>query len=1028
MEENGKRTRFAPKPAGLIGLILAAALLLAPLPARAAEDPPSPGEESAASEPAAAPERVTGAGYTSVLYDNTSGLPTSDANDIVQTSSGFILIGGYSGLVRYDGNDFYRYDASTGISSVRCLWVDSRDRVWIGTNESGVAVMEHEEVTAFYDRKNGLKSASIQDIAEDDDGNILIATTMGLASVDPEGNLQLIENPQVSSEYIRMLQPGPDGVIYGMTRGGDLFTVVNRRVSAYYPAEELNLGSTVNAILPDPDRPGFVYLGTQSSDVWYGDLTEGLADRRALSAVPHRKVNCLTLLDGTLWACTDNGVGFFDAGGSYTALEDIPLNRSVDRMMRDYEGNLWFASSRQGVMKIVQSRFIDVSRQADLDTAVVNTTCRYRGDLYLGTDTGLIILDQNFRTRQNALSLNLEGVRIRCITPDSAGRLWLCTYGVNGLVCYDGEEFTWQIFNTESGLASNRVRTCMELHDGTMAVATTGGLNLVKDGKVTATYNNSRGISNLEILCLEQTEDGRLYLGSDGDGIYVVDGSAVSRIGLEDGLRSEVILRIRHDPVEELYWIITSNSIAYLRGEKVTTVDGFPYSNNFDLYFDDDGRLWILSSNGVYVVNRDAMLANGEIPYTLYDFSCGLPCVATANSFSQLDPDGNLYIAGSTGVCSVNINDDVTHYGRVRLSVPFLTVDDATLPVPESGEITIPASAKRVVIHPYAFTYSLSNPHVRYQLEGFDDAPTVLTKRDLDSVSYTNLDGGTYRFRLSLIDITTGAAEQTLTVTIVKTRALHEYPLFWILLAALVLLLTAGTVSLFFRKKTKALERKNEENRRMIQDISGAFAKCVDMKDAYTNGHSTRVAHYTALLASRLGKTSDEVDRIYNIALLHDIGKISIPDNILNKPGRLTDEEYQVMKSHSSRGYDILRDVSIAPELALGAGYHHEKYDGTGYPSGLKGDEIPQVAQIIAVADTFDAMYSTRPYRKKMAIDAVADELRRIAGHQLNPDYVKLFLQLIDEGAVDEIDRKYTTEPAAKPAEAAGAEETAGTG
>ena len=106
----------------------------------------------------------------------------------------------------------------------------------------------------------------------------------------------------------------------------------------------------------DPDRPGFVYLGTQSSDVWYGDLTEGLADRRALSAVPHRKVNCLTLLDGTLWACTDNGVGFFDVGGSYTALEDIPLNRSVDRMMRDYEGVVFvrFASGLlHGVLGLV---------------------------------------------------------------------------------------------------------------------------------------------------------------------------------------------------------------------------------------------------------------------------------------------------------------------------------------------------------------------------------------------------------------------------------------------------------------------------------------------------------------------------------------------------------------------------------------------------------------------------------------------------------------------------------------------------
>jgi energy-coupling factor transport system substrate-specific component len=238
--------------------------------------------------------------------------------------------------------------------------------------------------------------------------------------------------------------------------------------------------------------------------------------------------------------------------------------------------------------------------------------------------------------------------------------------------------------------------------------------------------------------------------------------------------------------------------------------------------------------------------------------------------------------------------------------------------------------------------------------------------------------------------------------------------------AAAVFLLMAGSIFLFFRKKTRDLERKDRENRRMIQDISGAFAKCVDMKDAYTNGHSTRVAHYTALLASRLGKSPEEADRIYNIALLHDIGKISIPDNILNKPGKLTEEEYQVMKSHASRGCSILQDVSIAPELALGAGYHHEKYDGTGYPSGLKGDEIPQVAQIIAVADTFDAMYSTRPYRKKMPISSVADELRRIAGHQLNPEYVDLFLQLIQEGEVEKIDREYTTDSAADMTTAAG--------
>lgn len=985
-------------------LLLAALMLLGALPAHGTE---------------AQPYGNTGSGYTAVLYDNTSGLPTSDANDLVQLSNGFILIGGYAGLVRYDGNFFTRYDASTGLSSVRCLFVDSRDRIWIGTNESGVAMMSQEEILRFYTRSDGFKSSSIQDITEDADGNILIATTMGLAYVGQDDELHLVDDPQINREYIRRLAPGPDREVYCLTRDGDIFTLKNQRVSAYYPAEELSLTGTINAILPDPEKPGFLYLGTEGSDILYGDLNKGLADCRIYSAYPQKKVNCLQMLGGNLWVCADNGVGYFDADHRYTELKDIPLNRSVDRMMSDYEGNLWFASSRQGIMKLVPNRFTDVSRLAKLEPMVVNATCRYRGELYLGTDNGLVLLDAGYRSRETALTNLLGRTRIRCIKADSRGLLWICTYGSSGLTCYDGETNTWTIYNTANGLPSDRVRACMELRDGTMAVATTAGLSLIDHGKVTATYDNDRGISNLEILCLEETTDGRLYLGSDGDGIYIVDGSRVSRVGLEDGLSSEVILRIKQDPADrELYWIITSNSIAYMREEKVTTVTNFPYSNNLDLYFDDDGGLWILSSNGVYVVSRDAMLANGEIPYTLYDFSCGLPTVATANSFSLLDGDGTLYIAGSTGVCSVNIYDDTTRYGTIRLAVPYVTVDDAYCAVPESGEIHIPASAKRLTIYPYAFTYSLSNPHVRYQLEGFDDAPTVLTKRELDSVSYTNLDGGTYHFRLSLIDITTGAAEQTLTVTIVKTRAIHEQVWFWLLIVAASILLISGSFILYFRKKTRALEKKNEESLHLIQDISGAFAKCVDMKDAYTNGHSTRVAHYTALLASRLGKTPEEVDKIYNIALLHDIGKISIPDNILNKPGKLTEEEYQVMKSHPSRGFNILRDVSIAPDLALGAGYHHEKYDGTGYPSGKKGDEIPQVAQIIAVADTFDAMYSTRPYRKKMSIDAVASELRRVAGQQLNPDYVELFLQLIEEGEVDKIDKAYTTEPAAKVPEA----------
>ena len=180
------------------------------------------------------------------------------------------------------------------------------------------------------------------------------------------------------------------------------------------------------------------------------------------------------------------------------------------------------------------------------------------------------------------------------------------------------------------------------------------------------------------------------------------------------------------------------------------------------------------------------------------------------------------------------------------------------------------------------------------------------------------------------------------------------------------------------------------------------FAKSIDLKDQYTNGHSFRVAEYTKMIAEKLGYDEAEVDEVYRITLMHDIGKITIPDQILNKPGKLTDEEFMIMKQHAINGYEILKEIETSPELALGAGFHHERIDGKGYPFGKAGDEIPDVAQIIAVADTFDAMNSTRPYREKMKMEDITAELKRVAGTQLNEKYVQVLLTLIEEGRFDE--------------------------
>ncbi|MBR0484014.1 MAG: HD domain-containing protein [Oscillospiraceae bacterium] len=213
-----------------------------------------------------------------------------------------------------------------------------------------------------------------------------------------------------------------------------------------------------------------------------------------------------------------------------------------------------------------------------------------------------------------------------------------------------------------------------------------------------------------------------------------------------------------------------------------------------------------------------------------------------------------------------------------------------------------------------------------------------------------------------------------------------------------ILLFIVILVAYLFREQIRNLENKQKESILFINEITETFAKIIDMRDQYTSGHSARVAKYTAMLARELGCDEETVEKYYRIALLHDIGKIGIPTEVLNKPGKLTDEEYEIIKSHAQKGYDALKNISIMPELAIGAGAHHERPDGKGYPNGLKGDEIPYVAQIIAVADTFDAMYSNRPYRKRMNFEKAVSIIKEVSGTQLSPPVVEAFLRLVARG------------------------------
>ena len=179
------------------------------------------------------------------------------------------------------------------------------------------------------------------------------------------------------------------------------------------------------------------------------------------------------------------------------------------------------------------------------------------------------------------------------------------------------------------------------------------------------------------------------------------------------------------------------------------------------------------------------------------------------------------------------------------------------------------------------------------------------------------------------------------------------------------------------------------------------IAKTVDAKDENTRQHSIRVSEYSVLIAQKLGLDEQTCDELRRTALLHDIGKIAIPDRVLNKPSRLTDEEYEIMKSHVVKGADILKNFTLLDHVEEGALYHHERYDGKGYVHGLKGEEIPLYARIIGIADAFDAMKANRVYRKQLDFDYVLGELKKGRGTQFDPKLVDIMLELIAEGTID---------------------------
>ena len=199
----------------------------------------------------------------------------------------------------------------------------------------------------------------------------------------------------------------------------------------------------------------------------------------------------------------------------------------------------------------------------------------------------------------------------------------------------------------------------------------------------------------------------------------------------------------------------------------------------------------------------------------------------------------------------------------------------------------------------------------------------------------------------------------------------------------------------------KNYREKQKNDVRIILQSMNTFISFIDAKDPYTRGHSRRVAMYAAEIAKRMRLSEDEVQNIYYAGLLHDAGKLSVPDAVLNKPGKLTDEERKLIQDHTVAGGKMLKQMTSLRGIRETALYHHERYDGAGYPEGLKGDTIPLYARIVGVADSYDAMSSNRVYRRHLNKDEIIEEIQQGSGTQFDPNIVPYMVDMINDGYVN---------------------------
>ena len=972
------------------------------------------------------------ASYMSNKTEIPVNLEVSGAEALCQTEDGYVWIAQYSGLTRYDSKEFavyknFQYNGQDyNIINVRALAAKG--------NVLYVATSDHLYVYQDYHFEPLVEvDGVITDIVLDEKSDLLYICTRengGIVYDLAAGTENII--PGTEGKAIRDFAPGYEkGRYYYQTDEGICDQDGNEILQNSKIMELYAYGATLYIA----EDTGVIYRYDMKSGTFLDEITVPDQVNKLLYSEADQILFAACEKDGIY--CID-----FSTGEPVTTLAGNLDNKSqLMDLMIDYQGNLWVAShfiGTSGVSIITRNALTELLYDDPIWHTLneppaydrnVYAVERYGNILYIVCSSRIYLYDLTRKEilPDNVLMQTIDEYAERRTEEGRAGgdssfslvyspkdvevfrnKIWFAITNI-GLVEYDPESeqvviYDYDYINSHLGTLVNdpditltdKIRSLRSFDDALIIGYSRGIMRF--DGETFSVINVGSNV-----LYINKTKDGKI-LFDQTKGLFVVDDdfTTVTEIPTEKNVTGNR-LKFLVDG-DDLYYTLNSRlfrthpekgdgvseeiAIPYVKGS-IVELAKIRYNN---INGEPEYKYVIGSQTQLYIT--DSLEGDSLTEYESYDAINGLqPIIANTSGYYD-ESEMKYYLQSTNGIYvyePMMVNED---HLPVKIALSSVDLDGTPL---YGDNISLGKDVSRVAFNVSVFGFRPNSGFTSYyKLDGVDSDYTSYTDENR-SIYYTNLPGGSYDFHYYVVD-EYGQESNRILIHVEKEKRFTEQWWFWVILTVLAVAALSLISFLIIRYKTRQSLKRQMEYKSITLESLQAIARTIDAKDEYTNGHSIRVSHYSRLIAENMGMEQDEIENIYYIALLHDIGKIAIPDSILNKPGRLTEEEFKVMKSHTTRGAEILKGISTIPQIIEGAKSHHEKYDGSGYPEGLKGDNIPLVARIICCADCFDAMASRRVYKEPFSLEKIIGEFERCSGTQFDPQISKVVIGMISTG------------------------------